>query len=202
MKTSAKLYLPLKRLIGILGSIIGIIVCFALLWWWILIINIIATKGHPIFVQKRLGKHKKVFRMLKFRSMKVNANQNVGAPDMDEVKHKQMDTWFGPFLRKTSIDETLQLFNILTGSMAFVGPRPGMAVNDEYLTKCREKYTPSAYEVKPGITGYAQIKMKRTHNPAFKAKWDSEYVKRMSLHFDAALFIYTILKLFGAVKGR
>lgn len=202
MRKSQKIYLPFKRLIGVFGSIIGIIFCAALLWWWILIINIVATNGHPIFVQKRLGKHKKMFRMLKFRSMKVDAAQNVGAPKMNKTKHKQMDTWFGPFLRKSSIDETLQLFNILAGSMAFVGPRPGMAINDEYLTKCREKYTPSAFEVKPGITGYAQIKMKRKHNPAFKAKWDSKYVERMSFIFDIKIFVYTIFKIFGAVKGR
>jgi len=202
MKRSQKLYLPLKRFIGIIGALIGIVVCFVLLWWWVFIINCIATKGHPIFMQKRLGKNKIIFNMLKFRSMKIGANPNIGAPELNLKKHKDMDTWFGPFLRESSIDETLQLFNILFGSMAFVGPRPGMAINDEYLTKCREKYNPSAYEVKPGITGYAQVKMKRTHNPAFKAKWDSEYVKRMSFIFDIELFFYTILKLFGAVKGR
>jgi len=202
MKTSQKIYLPFKRLIGIVGSIIGIVVCLGLLWWWVFPLNLIATKGHPIFVQKRLGKHKKVFSLIKFRSMKVNANPNLAPSDMSKETQKSMDTWFGPFLRKSSIDETLQLFNILVGHMAFIGPRPGAAINEEYLIKCREQYAPNAYEVKPGISGYAQIKMKRDHNPEFKAKWDSEYVKRISLWFDMGLFAYTVLKVFGAVKGR
>ena len=72
-----------------------------------------------------------------------------------------MDTKFGKFLRKTSLDETPQLFNILLGQMAFIGPRPGSAHNEEHLRECREKFTPNAYDVKPGISGYAQVKMKR-----------------------------------------
>ena len=62
--------------------------------------------------------------------------------------------------------------------------------------------SPNAYDVKPGISGYAQVKMKREHDPEFKAKWDSEYAKRMNFFFDCGIFFYTILKLFGAVKGR
>lgn len=202
MKTSQKIYLPFKRFIGIIGSIIGIIFCFSLIWWWLIPVNAIVTKGNPFFIQERYGKHKKVFKMIKFRSMKNDANPNLAPSDMDEQTQASMDTKFGKFLRKTSIDESPQLLNILFGQMAFIGPRPGSAHNEEFLRECREKYTPSAYDVKPGISGYAQIKMKRKHDPEFKAKWDSEYVKRMSLWFDIALFGYTILKIFGAVKGR
>ena len=202
MKTSQKIYLPFKRLIGIFGSLIGIIVCFVLLWWWIIPVNAIVTKGHPFFVQERYGKHKKVFKMIKFRSMKMNANPNLAPSDMDEETQKSMDTGFGRFLRKTSFDETPQLLNIFIGQMAFIGPRPGSAHNEEFLRECREKYTPNAYDVKPGISGYAQIKMKREHDPEFKAKWDHEYAKRFGFFFDTGVFVYTILKLFGAVKGR
>jgi len=202
MKTSQKIYLPFKRLIGIIGSLIGIIVCFSLLWWWLIPVNAIVTKGNPFFVQERYGKHKKVFKLIKFRSMKMDANPNLAPSDMDEKTQASMDTKFGKFLRKTSIDESPQLLNILVGQMAFIGPRPGSAHNEEFLRECREKYTPSAFDVKPGISGYAQIKMKREHDPEFKAKWDSEYVKRMSLWFDIELFVYTILKIFGAVRGR
>jgi len=94
------------------------------------------------------------------------------------------------------------LLNIFVGQMAFIGPRPGSAHNEEFLRECREKYNPNAYDVKPGISGYAQIKMKREHDPEFKAKWDSEYVKRMNFFFDCGVFFYTILKIFGAAKGR
>lgn len=202
MKTSQKIYLPFKRFIGIFGSIIGIIVCFALLWWWIIPINAIVTRGNPFFVQERYGKHKKVFKMVKFRSMKNTVNPNLAPSDMDENTQRGMYTKFGKFLRKTSIDETPQLFNIFVGQMAFIGPRPGSAHNEEFLRECREKYTPNAFDVRPGISGYAQIKMKREHDPEFKALWDSKYVERMSFWFDAKLFVYTILKVFGAVKGR
>ena len=202
MRTSQKIYLPFKRLIGLFGSIIGIIVCFIFLWWWIIPINAIVTKGHPFFVQERYGKNQKVFKMIKFRSMKLNANPNLAPSDMDKETQKSMDTKFGIFLRKTSIDETPQLLNIFVGHMAFIGPRPGSAHNEEFLRECRLKYTPNAYDVKPGISGYAQIKMKREHDPKFKAEWDHKYVERMSFWFDIKLFVYTFLKVFGAVKGR
>lgn len=202
MKKSQKVYLPFKRLIGILGSLIGIIFCVVLLWWWIIPINAIVTKGHPFFAQERYGKNKKVFKMLKFRSMKLEADPNLAPSDMSAETQKSMYTGFGKFLRKSSIDETPQLFNIFVGQMAFVGPRPGSAHNEEYLRECREKYTPNAYDVKPGITGYAQIKMKREHDPEFKAEWDHKYVLRMSFWFDIKIFFYTFLKIFGAVKGR
>ena len=202
MKTSQKIYLPFKRLIGIIGSIIGIIFCIALLWWWIIPVNAIVTKGHPFFLQERYGKHKKIFKIIKFRSMEMWADPNLAPSDMSEEKQEYMDTKFGKFLRKTSLDETPQLFNILIGQMAFIGPRPGSARNEEFLRECREKYTPNAFDVKPGISGWAQIKMKREHNPEFKAYWDSEYVKRLNFFFDIGIFGYTILKMFGAVKGR
>ena len=202
MKKRQLVYLPFKRLIGLIGSIIGILFCIALFWWWILPINLIVTKGHPFFIQERYGKYKKIFKIIKFRSMKLDANANLAPSDMDEWAQDRMDTKFGAFLRKTSLDETLQLFNVLLGQMAFIGPRPGSAHNEEFLRECREKYQPSAYDVKPGISGYAQVKMKREHDPEFKAYWDHRYVERMSFLFDVGIFFYTILKIFGAVKGR
>lgn len=202
MKTSQRIYLPFKRLIGILGSFVGIIVCFVFLWWWVIPVNAIVTRGHPFFVQERYGKNKKIFKMIKFRSMKMDADPNLAPSEMGEKKQKSMETKFGAFLRKTSIDETPQLLNIFIGQMAFIGPRPGSAHNEEHLRECREKYTPSAFDVKPGISGYAQIKMKREHDPEFKAEWDSKYVERMSLWLDIGIFGYTILKIFGVAKGR
>lgn len=202
MTTRQKLYMPLKRLIDLIGSLIGILFCLALFWWWIFPINLIVTKGHPVFVQERYGKHQKVFKMIKFRSMKLDANPDLAPSDMDSQKQQLMDTKFGSFLRKTSLDETLQLFNIFVGHMSFIGPRPGSAHNEEFLRECRLKYTPNAFDVKPGLSGYAQIKMKREHDPEFKAFWDHKYVTRVNLFFDAGVFIYTLLKMFGAVKGR
>lgn len=134
--------------------------------------------------------------------MKSSVNPNLAPADMTKEDHAKMETKFGAFLRKTSLDETLQLFNIFAGQMAFIGPRPGSAHNEEYLKESRKKFSPNAFAVKPGISGYAQIKMNREHDPDFKAYWDHKYVERMSLFFDIGIFFYTILKLFGAVKGR
>ena len=92
--------------------------------------------------------------------------------------------------------------NIEYFTNGFIDPRPGSAHNEEFLRECREKYTPNANDVKPGISGYAQIKMKREHDPEFKAEWDHKNVLRMSFWFDTKIFVYTILKLFGAAKGR
>lgn len=195
-KTSQKIYLPFKRLIGIFGSILGIIFCFVLLWWWVIPVNAIVTKGHPFFVQKRLGKHKKVFGLIKFRSMRMDANPNLAPSDMNVDKQKSMETGFGKFLRKTSVDETMQLINILKGDMAFIGPRPGAAINEELLAEIREKYTPNAFDVKPGLSGLAQVKMRREHNPEFKAQHDHEYVLKISLWLDIKLFVLTILRVF------
>ena len=202
MRTSQKIYLPFKRLIGILGSIIGIIVCFVFLWWWVIPVNAIVTKGHPFFLQERYGKHKKKFKIIKFRSMKMEANSELPPSEMNAEKQKNMETGFGRFLRVTSIDETPQLINVLIGDMAFIGPRPGAAHNEEHLVEEREKYTPNAFDVKPGLSGWAQIKMKREHNPEFKAYWDHRYAERMSLWFDIGLFAYTFLKLFKVARGR
>lgn len=196
MKASQKAYLVLKRFIAIIGSLVGIIVCFTFVWWWVIIVNAIVTKGHPFFVHKRLGKNKKVFGLIKFRSMKVEANPYVPPSEMDEKVQASMETGFGTFLRKTSIDETPQLLNILIGQLAFIGPRPGAAVNEEELVVARESYNPSAFMVKPGLTGLAQVAMKREHNPDLKAKYDHEYVLKMSLWMDIKLFFKTIGLLF------
>ena len=202
MKVSKKVYLPFKRIIGIIGSLIGIVFCVALLWWWVIPVNLIVTKGHPFFAQERYGKHKKIFKMIKFRSMKLDANSDLPPSEMNEETQRKMYTKFGSFLRKTSIDETPQLFNVLIGQMAFIGPRPGSAHSEEFLKQCREKYTPNAYDVLPGISGYAQIKMKREHDPEYKAYCDHKYVEKMSLWFDFKIFVYTVFKLFGVAKGR
>ena len=202
MRKSQLAYLPLKRLIGIIGSIVGIIVCFVLLWWWVIPINAIVTKGHPFFIHRRLGRYKKPFKLIKFRSMKLDANPNLAPSNMSVAKQASMETKFGKFLRVTSIDETPQLFNILAGQMAFIGPRPGAEINEDELIRLREQYTPSAFEVRPGLSGYAQTRINRDHDPNKKAYLDHYYVTRISLWFDILIFGYTVLKLFGLVKGR
>ena len=198
MKTRQKIYLPFKRLIGIIGSIAGIIFCAALFWWWVIPVNAIVTKGHPFFVRHRIGQNGKAFKLIKFRSMRVDADPHMTSRD-DNAK-KQI-TKFGHFLRKTSIDETPQLFNIFVGQMAFIGPRPLIDVNEDVITINLRKQNGSIV-LKPGLSGYAQIHKRGDLDPETKAKYDRIYLEHFSLWWDTKIFVYTILRLFGAAKGR
>ena len=196
MKKSQRLYLPLKRLIGIIGSSIGIFFCLSLLWWWIFIINLFVTKGHPIFVSKRVGRNGKEFGLLKFRSMKNDADPEMTACD---ERTKESTTMFGIFLRKLSLDETLQLFNIFIGQMAFVGPRPLINVDVDSLTIQKRKENGSII-LRPGLSGLAQIHDSIKTEPLKKADYDYEYYCKISLWTDIKIFFITIFKIFGYRK--
>ena len=198
MKTHQKIYLPFKRLIGIIGSLIGIVVCLALLWWWVIPVNAFVTKGHPFFARHRIGKNGKAFRCLKFRSMKVTADPHMTSRDSNM---EEQITGFGKFLRVTSIDETPQLFNIFIGQMAFIGPRPLIDVNEDVITINKRKENGSI-ALRPGLSGYAQIHKRGELDPEEKAEYDGIYFKHFSLWWDTKIFFYTILKSFGAAKGR
>ncbi len=193
---SKKLFLFFKRLFDIIFSLIMIIISTILLWWWIFIVNMIITKGHPVFAPKRVGKHKKIFKMFKFRSMKVDA-PIIPPYEMSDNDRDKYETKFGRFLRVTSIDETLQFINVFIGNMSFVGPRPGASEHEDILIEARDKYKPSAFDVKPGITGYSQVYMKRQHDVMSKAWFDSEYVKKMSVILDTKIMLHTFLFIKG-----
>ena len=198
MKKSQKVYLPLKRLIGIIGSLIGISFCFVLFWWWVFIINLFVTKGHPIFLSERVGQNNKTIKVVKFRSMKYDANPNMNAGD--EGIEEEL-TGFGKFLRLSSIDESLQLFNILIGQMAFIGPRPLINVGTDAITIEKRKENGS-YVLKPGISGLAQLHARSDLDCIQKAQYDYEYLKKMSFFFDIKIFILTILSIFNVNKGK
>ena len=199
MKTSQKIYLPFKRLIGICGSFVGIIFCFCLLWWWVIPVNAIVTKGHPFFARHRIGKDGKAFRCLKFRSMKNDVDPHMSSLDSGVYDNL---TGFGKFLRATSIDETLQLFNIFVGQMAFIGPRPLIDVNEIDARTIELRKENGAIHLRPGLSGYAQIHKRAELSPEQKALYDGVYYEHFSLWWDIKIFIYTILKMFGAAKGR
>ena len=198
MKTSQKIYLPFKRLIGIIGSLVGILFCFGLFWWWIFIVNWFVTKGHPIFSSRRVGKDNKTFKLYKFRSMKFEANPTMpaGSSDVEESLTK-----FGRFLRASSLDETLQLFNILIGQMSFIGPRPLINVGNDSIT-INERNKNGSIVLKPGISGYAQIHSRSNLDCVQKAEYDFYYLQHFSLWLDIRIFCKTLFSLFGSAKGK
>ena len=191
-----KRYLVIKRIFDIVISFLGIMVCSIFIWPWVLIINTIVCKGRPLFFPKRIGKDKKVFRMFKFRSMKLDA-PIIPPYDLTPEQHESMETGFGKFLRKTSIDETPQLINVLIGQMSLIGPRPGAAQDEDNLVIAREKYNPNAFMVRPGMSGYSQVYMKRQHDVDSKAWFDSDYIKRMSFKVDFHIFFRTFIRIKG-----
>lgn len=192
MKKSQKVYLPFKRLIGIFGSLVGIIVCFIFLWWWVIPVNAIVTKGHPFFARHRIGKNGKPFRCLKFRSMKITADPHMTSRN---ANIDSQVTGFGKFLRKTSIDETLQLFNVFVGQMAFIGPRPLIDVSEDIITINKRKENGSII-LRPGISGYAQIHGRGVVDPITKGEMDGYYFKNFNFFTDFKIFFCTIFSLF------
>lgn len=186
-----------KRAIDIVLSFIGIIV-LAIPMLIIAIIIKIDDPGPAIFKQQRVGKNKKLFWLYKFRSMKLNT------PDIPThllENPEQYISRIGRFIRKSSLDELPQLFNILSGSMSIIGPRPALWNQDDLIAE-RDKY--GANDVRPGLTGWAQINGRDELEIPVKAKLDGEYVQNMGFLFDCKCFlgtITTVLKKDGVVEG-
>ncbi len=186
-----------KRFIDIVLSAVGLIVlCIPMLI--VAIIIKIEDPGPAIFKQKRVGIHKTYFYLYKFRSMKVNT------PDIPThlMEHpEQYITKVGAFIRKTSIDELPQLWNIFKGEMSIIGPRPALWNQDDLIAE-RDKY--GVNDVKPGLTGWAQINGRDELEIPVKAKLDGEYVRRESFLFDLRCFFGTIFKVLrgdGVLEG-
>lgn len=188
MKTGQKVYLPFKRLIDIFGSFVGIIVCFVFLWWWVIPLNAIVTKGHPLFARHRIGRNGKPFRCIKFRSMKLDADPHMTSRDFSS---KECVTGFGKFLRNSSIDETPQLLSIFIGQMSFIGPRPLIDVSEDVVTINVRKEN-GASVLRPGLSGYAQIHGREEVDPVKKGEMDGYYYKNFSFWMDIKIFVTTI----------
>ncbi len=188
----------LKRLIDIVLSGLGIIVLSPV--FLVLAIAIkIDDPGPVFFKQKRLTVHKEYFNILKFRTMKMETPKDMPTHLLENPE--QYITKVGKILRKTSLDELPQLFNIFTGKMSVIGPRPCLW-NQYDLIEERDKY--GANDVRPGLTGWAQINGRDELPIDVKAKFDGEYVERMSLIFDIKCFIgtvFSVLKSDGVVEG-
>lgn len=147
------------------------------------LLSLIFLGGNPIFKQYRPGKNGKIFALYKFRSMtnKKDKDGNL-LPDKDRI------TWWGKVLRKTSLDELPQLFNILKGDMSIIGPRPRMVEECVFLDETQQ----DRFAVRPGITGWAQVNGRNSITLDKVVQYDKEYVEKISLGFDIKIFFKTI----------
>jgi O-antigen biosynthesis protein WbqP len=187
-----------KRMIDIVLSAGGIIVLSPVLLGVAIAIKI-DDPGPILFRQKRVGLHKTHFDIMKFRTMKMETPRDVPTHQLENPE--QYITRVGKILRKTSLDELPQIFQIFTGRMSVIGPRPALW-NQYDLIAERDKY--GANDVRPGLTGWAQINGRDELPIDVKARFDGEYVEKMSFLFDCKCFfgtIVSVLKHDGVVEG-
>ena len=187
-----------KRIVSVVLSVLGLI-CLG----WLFILLSIAIKldspGPVFFRQKRVGMNKKYFNILKFRTMRTDTPKDMPTHLLENPE--QYITRVGKFLRKTSLDELPQLINILKGDMAVIGPRPALW-NQYDLIAERDKY--GANDVRPGLSGWAQINGRDSLEIEDKARFDGEYVRRMSFGFDMKCLFGTVgvvLSNSGVIEG-
>lgn len=187
----------IKRAIDVFLSFCGLLSLSPLFLILILAIKV-DDPGPAFFKQKRVGNHKELFELYKFRSMKVDT------PDLPThllENPQQYISKVGAFLRKTSLDELPQLWNILKGDMSIIGPRPALWSQEDLIAE-RDKY--GANDVRPGLTGWAQINGRDELEIPVKARLDGDYIENMSFWFDVKCFFGTIksvLKSDGVVEG-
>lgn len=192
------MYQTIKRKLDFIISWLGLLILsplFAVLIIWIKL----DSKGPVLFKQKRVGIHKSHFMIYKFRTMRTDTPKDM--PTHLLQNPEQYITKAGHFLRKTSLDELPQILNILRGDMALVGPRPALW-NQYDLIEERDKY--GANDVRPGLTGWAQINGRDELEIPVKAALDGEYVKKMSFFFDCKCLLKTVVSVFkheGVVEG-
>lgn len=181
-----------KRIIDIVLAILGLIVA-SWLYVVIMIVIVIDDPGPVFFTQKRVGKDKKYFQLIKFRSMKMSTPHDT--PTHLLSNPEQYITRMGRILRKTSLDEIPQLWNILKGDMSVIGPRPALW-NQYDLIEERDQY--GANSIRPGLSGWAQIHGRDELEVKDKARLDGEYLHKMSFLFDCRCFFGTVI---SALKG-
>jgi len=175
-----------KRIIDFILGLIGFIL-LSPIFLVVLILLMINNQGKPFFFQKRPGKHGKIFQVIKFKTMNDRKGVNGELlPDVDRL------TKLGIFVRKTSLDEIPQLINILKGEMSLIGPRPLLP---EYLSLYSEEQK-KRHNVKPGITGWAQINGRNAISWEKKFEYDVWYVENISFFLDLKIFLKTFVKVF------
>lgn len=188
----------LKRFFDIFLSFFGIIILLPV-FIFISLAIIIDDPGPVFFKQRRVGKNKKLFNILKFRSMKMNTPKDT--PTHLLKNPEQYITKVGKFLRKTSLDELPQIFNIFVGQMSVIGPRPALWNQDDLIFE-RDKY--GVNDIRPGLSGWAQINGRDELEIPIKASLDGEYVEKMSFIMDIKCIWGTVVSVFkqeGVVEG-
>ena len=174
-----------KRLLDILFSVVVLFVASPFLL--LLAIGVIFSMGFPVFFsQERIGKNEKLFKVIKFRSMSNRRDANG-----DLLPNKERLTRFGAFLRKCSLDELPQLINVIKGDMSLIGPRPLFVKYLPYYTDNENK----RHDVRPGITGWAQINGRNHLDWESRLAMDVYYVGHLSFGFDVKIFFSTIVKV-------
>lgn len=191
-------YLIIKRLIDFILALLGLIVLSPI--FLILVVSIKLDSPGPVFFkQKRFGKNKKIFNILKFRTMRIDTPKDTPTHLLENPD--QWITKVGKFLRKTSLDELPQIINILVGEMSIIGPRPALW-NQTDLIDERDKY--GANDIPAGLTGWAQINGRDELPIEVKARLDGEYAKKMSFIMDVKCFfgtIVSVVKSDGVMEG-
>ena len=176
----------MKRIFDFTVSLLLIIALIPV--FLIIALVVLIDSGYPvIFKQYRVGKDNKLFYIYKFRTMKVNT-RNTATEDLKEAD--SVITKSGRILRKTSLDELPQLFNVLAGKMSFVGPRP-LIPEEKEIRQIRKEL--GVYSVRPGITGLAQVNGRDMLSAKEKALFDKEYVEKQSVLFDIKIMFKTVL---------
>ncbi len=174
-----------KRIFDLLVSLIGFIVVSPIFFLLVLILLYI-NKGKPFFFQSRPGKNEKIFRIIKFKTMTDEKDENGDLlPDFERM------TKIGDFIRKTSLDEIPQLLNVIKGDMSLIGPRPLIIAYLPLYNKEQAK----RHNVRPGITGWAQVNGRNTITWKEKFKYDVYYVENLSLLLDIKILFLTIKKV-------
>jgi len=191
-------YTIIKRALDIIFCSIGIILLSPLFLLLIVLIKL-DSKGPVLFKQTRVGIKKRHFQILKFRTMRIDAPKNTPTHLLENPE--QYITKVGKFLRKSSLDELPQIWNILVGEMSIIGPRPALWNQHDLIIE-RDKY--GVNDIRPGLTGWAQINGRDELPIEVKAKLDGDYVRKMGLLMDAKCFFGTIVNVWkgdGVVEG-
>lgn len=188
--------LALKRIVDIFGSLVGLVILLPLMIIIAILIKL-TSEGPVIFKQERLGKNGRVFKIYKFRTMVVNA-ENIGDGLTVKSESDSRITKVGRILRKTSLDELPQLFNVLVGHMSLVGPRPPVTYHPYDGYNSYPNWAKKRFNMRPGITGLAQVTVRNSVTWDERIKVDNEYIDKFNIWLDIKILFMTIVKILNS----